>query len=215
MLYRFKRSLFATTRDELFLHYCKGKKVLHIGATDAPYTEEKYAQGLLLHAKLCNVSDTVLGLDIAHDAISFLKTKGFDNIIEFDMDRIEHIDFAPDVIIFGETIEHLMNLENSLNTLKKVMSPSTMLLISTPNAVYINNTVNAILYKEHLHEDHKVSFTFGTLYNLLIANGFEVANTHFTFLNRKTRTITARVMKLFARLFVGCSETLVFIVKKK
>lgn len=215
MKVRFSRSQYAQTRDELMLQYCVGKSVLHIGATDAPYTEQKLNEGLLLHAKLCKVSGNVLGIDIDTDAINFLKTKGFDNIIEFNMDKIESLDFKPEIIIFGETIEHLMNLETSLSTLKSIMSDKTLLLISTPNALYINNTVNAMLYKECLHPDHKINFTYGTLHNLLVANGFAVEKTFFSFLNRKKTPVLKKMMNFFSRLFVGCAETLVFVVKKQ
>jgi hypothetical protein len=33
---------FSKRRNEVVLQYCKGKKVLHIGACDAPFTKEKY-----------------------------------------------------------------------------------------------------------------------------------------------------------------------------
>ena len=49
------------------------------------------------------------------------------------MNKFEELDYVPDVIIFGEVIEHLMNLETALTNLKKVMSKDTLLIISTPN----------------------------------------------------------------------------------
>jgi 2-polyprenyl-3-methyl-5-hydroxy-6-metoxy-1,4-benzoquinol methylase len=63
----------------------------------------------------------------------------------FDMNKLENLDFKPDIIIFGEVIEHLMNLEIALTNLKKVMSKDTLLIISTPNAYHVLHQINAML----------------------------------------------------------------------
>jgi 2-polyprenyl-3-methyl-5-hydroxy-6-metoxy-1,4-benzoquinol methylase len=52
----------------------------------------------------------------------------------FDMNNLENLDYAPDVIVFGETIEHVFNIKIALDNLKKVMGKETLLIISTPNA---------------------------------------------------------------------------------
>jgi 2-polyprenyl-3-methyl-5-hydroxy-6-metoxy-1,4-benzoquinol methylase len=36
-----------------------------------------------------------------------------------NMDKFEELDYFPDVIIFGEVIEHLMNLEVAISNLKR------------------------------------------------------------------------------------------------
>jgi 2-polyprenyl-3-methyl-5-hydroxy-6-metoxy-1,4-benzoquinol methylase len=53
------------------------------------------------------------------------------------MNNLENLDYKPDVIIFSEVIEHLMNIEIALSNLKKIMTSDTLLIIDTPNAFYI------------------------------------------------------------------------------
>jgi 2-polyprenyl-3-methyl-5-hydroxy-6-metoxy-1,4-benzoquinol methylase len=57
------------------------------------------------------------------------------------MNNLERLHYAPDVIIFGETIEHLMNLGVAFTNLKKVMGKETVLIVSTPNCYALNSTI--------------------------------------------------------------------------
>ncbi len=208
-------SQYQSTRDEAIVALCKGKKVLHIGATDAPYTEPKLEAGLLLHQKIDRVADDVLGIDIDEDAIQFLKGRGMSNIIAYDMNKLEALDYTPDVIIFGETIEHLMNLELAITNLKQIMSAHTSLVVSTPNALWLNKIIDTLLQTEHQHPDHKVVFSLVTLKNLFEANQMVVKEVYYTFLNRKRTGITKKLKKFFCRLFPGFSETLLFVVGRQ
>ena len=207
-------SKFHSTRDEAIVALCKGKKVLHIGATDAPYAKQKLEAGLLLHQKINDVAKDVLGIDIDEEAISFLKEKGIDNIIPYDMNRLKTLEYDPDIIIFGETIEHLMNLELAISNLKQIMSEHTSLIVSTPNALWINKVIDTLLQSEHQHPDHKVVFSLATLKNLFEANNLSVEEIYYTFLNRKYNGVTKRFKKIFCGMFPGFSETLLFVVKK-
>jgi hypothetical protein len=53
-----------------------------------------------------------------------------------------------------------MNLEIAFSNIKKVMGPDTLLIISTPNAYYSNNFLNALFGFEQMHDDHKVYFSY-------------------------------------------------------
>lgn len=207
-------SQYQSTRDEAIVALCREKKVLHIGATDAPYTKPKLDTGLLLHEKIDNVAKDVLGIDIDQEAIDFLKEKGMNNIIAFDMNKLESLDYAPDVIIFGETIEHLMNQELAISNLKQIMSQDAKLVVSTPNALWINKVIDTLLQTEHQHPDHKVVFSLATLKNLFEANDMVVKEMYYTFLNRKRTGITKKLKKGFCKIFPGFSETLLFVVSK-
>jgi len=207
-------SQYQSTRDEAIVALCRDKKVLHIGATDAPYTKPKLDADLLLHAKIDKVAEDVLGIDIDQEAIDFLKEQGMDNIIAFDMNKLEALDYTPDVIIFGETIEHLMNQELAITNLKQIMSQDTKLVVSTPNALWLNKVIDTLLQTEHQHPDHKVVFSLATLKNLFEANDMVVKEMYYTFLNRKRTGITKKLKKAFCKMFPGFSETLLFVVRK-
>ena len=176
-------------RDEYILDLCKGKKVLHIGASDWPYTEQQLERGNLLYARIGEVASRQLGLDFDREASEFLNSKKIPNseIIVADMNELQDLDFQPDVIVFGETMEHLMNLEVALSNMKRVMGDSTKLIISVPNAFHFINFVYAFFRREHQHPDHSVAFTYKTLTQLLGKNKLTVVDFRFTFLNSSSR----------------------------
>ncbi|TKJ35967.1 MAG: hypothetical protein CEE38_13235 [Planctomycetes bacterium B3_Pla] len=209
MLFEFKAE-FVQNRDDYFERICANKKVLHIGACDAPYTLKKHEQGLLLHEKLNRVCSEIIGVDIDDKAICIMEGLGYKDIVRFDMNRINELDFVPDVIVFGETIEHLMNTEVALTNIKKIMSENCKLLISTPNAFYLNNFFHALKNQENAHEDHKHYFTPQTLKQLLEANRLHAEKVIFTFLNRESESFKNKMVKRLTRHFPMLAETLVF-----
>jgi len=213
---KFKQNLkYIKSRDEKILNSSMSKCVLHIGACDSPFTKEKYTKNLLLHSKLNSVTDAVLGVDIDKLAINEMRNLGFDNVMYFDMNDLSDLDYAPDIIVFGETIEHLGNLDNALENIKKIMGHKTELLISTPNAFYIENFKNALFLKENTHPDHVVNFSPQTLKQLLEKSDFEVNWIVGTFLNRESENFSKAIIRVFCRLFPMFSETLLTSVSIK
>lgn len=204
-----KPTLLSLLRDEYLLEKCSGKKVLHIGACDAPFTKEKFENKLLLHNKLADSAAELIGVDVDDQSIKFLQEKGITNILKIDMNHIETINFQPEVIVFGETIEHLDNIKNGLTTLTRVMGKDSRLLISTPNAFSLLNFVNALLRKEHCHPDHVVNFTPKTLEQCLLRSELEVEELNFTFLNRHRFSVYKKVWRKIAMLAPWYAETLV------
>ena len=180
---------FSPSRNKIILDYCKWKKVLHIWACDAPYTLGKFSWEMwpLLYKEIDKVCSKQLWIDLDKESIGFLnfKKEDFPNseVKFFDMNKLEDLDFEADIIIFWEVIEHLMNLEIALTNLKKVMDKDTFLIISTPNAYYINNFINALFWFEYMHEDHKVYFSYWYLENLLKFNWIKIEKWYFTFLD--------------------------------
>lgn len=212
-------------RDTYILELCKEKKVLHIGASDWPYTEEKYERGCLLYERIGKVASEQLGLDLDQEASDFLNAKQIQNsrIVVLDMNALQTLEFKPDVIIFGETLEHLMNLEVALENIKSIMNEETKLVISVPNAFHFLNFVYGLFRKEHQHPDHSVAFTYKTLTQLLGKVGFQVNDFSFTrlesssetkYLNRKGK-IMLGLIRAFVFISPVFSETLMVTAKKK
>jgi len=214
MNYNYKHLPLNKNRDELIRSICKNKKILHIGATDAPYTQEKFENGLLLHKTLMECSEKVMGIDIDSSSIDFLKSKGINNINLFDMNKLGELPFSPDIIIFGEIIEHLQNFQTALDNIKSIMTPETELLISTPNRFYLLSFFIAILQqREPIHSDHKVVFSYGSLRQLLEANGLKITHFHFTFLPREKESLFKKTIRLFCKFRPCAAETLLATVK--
>ena len=216
MKYSYKKLKNHKNRDFLIIEKCKNKKVLHLGATDAPYTKEKLENNLLLHKHIENVSKKVTGLDIDKPSIEFLSQQGIKNIHYFDMNNLSELDIEVDVIIFGEIIEHLENLNIAFENIKNVMHHDTELIITTPNLFYLHNALQIFLKNHELvHHDHKVGFTFGIINQLLNANGLEISDFYFTFLPRLKEKFDKKIIRLISKFRPAYSENLCVIAKLK
>ena len=195
-------------RDDIILKYCKWKKVLHVWPCDAPYTKEKYEGKMwpLLYREIDKVCEDQLGIDLDKESIKFLNSKKeFTNsIIEFfDMNKLEWLDYKPDIIVFGEVIEHLMNIEVALTNLKKVMHKNTLLIISTPNAYAFNAVLGNLLWREFFHPDHKVIFTYGILKNMLQFNELETKDFYFCRLPHEHHKVISKILNFFVDIVIS------------
>lgn len=176
---------FAQNRDDAIIEYCRDKKILHVWACDSPFTEEKFNFKIwpLLYREIDKVCANQLWIDLDKTSLEFLNSKSeFKNskVIYFDMNKLEDLDYQADIIILWEVIEHLMNLETALTNLKKIMNKDTLLIISTPNALAMDFIINSFFWFEVLHHDHKVSFSYWTLSNLLNYTWFSIQKCFFT-----------------------------------
>lgn len=213
-------------RDIKLLEYCVWKKVLHIWASDSPYTKEKF-NGLMwdfLYRKIDEVCSDQLWVDLDEESVNFLNAQKDSfprsRSICLDMNQFWDLDYQPDVIIFGEVIEHLMNLETALTNLKKVMNKDTLLIISTPNAYCFEWIIWNFFWRESFHHDHKIYFTHWMLRNLLEYNNFEVVDTYFCDISHQSETLKRRILKFIWNyivyyFFPRFYYTLLFIVKVK
>ena len=163
-------------REMLILDKCAGKKVLHLGCCDSPITEFKFEKETLLFQRIEKICAIQLGLDFDQNSINYLNNKGYKNIAFFDLNKASKIEFSPDVIIFADTLEHLMNLETALISLKGLMNERTELIITVPNATMFERVIGNFRGYIHEHEDHKVSFTYTALKQLLLFNQLTVSD---------------------------------------
>ncbi|HBS41511.1 MAG TPA: hypothetical protein DEA26_02435 [Oceanospirillales bacterium] len=209
MKYYFSKSR-TPSRDEYLIRLCAAKNVLHIGACDAPYTRSKKETGLLLHEKISAVANEVVGIDIDQEAIALMQSYGFDNVIHFDMNCLDELSFRPDVVIFGETIEHLKDFSSTFGNIRKVMQDNAVLVITTPNAFYFSNFIKALKGYESNHPEHTVFFSPRTLDYMLSSSGFEVTQRTFSFLDRKKERWPMRLKKTLLMRFPLLCETLIY-----
>ena len=163
-------------REMLILDKCAGKKVLHLGCCDSPITEFKFEKETLLFQRIEKICAIQLGLDFDQNSINYLNNKGYKNIAFFDLNKASKIEFSPDVIIFADTLEHLMNLETALISLKGLMNERTELIITVPNATMFERVLGNFRGYIHEHDDHKVSFTYTALKQLLLFNQLDVSD---------------------------------------
>lgn len=153
---------------------CVGKKVLHLGCTDYPFTQEAIDNNRLLHFELAEIVDELYGFDFDEKGIEILKNHGVKNIYKADLENLDKVepDETFDVIVAGEMIEHLSNPGLFLKGIQRFMSKDTKLLITTINAYmgmrfWIYGLRGRGGSFEPVHPDHVAYYSFSTL-NLIL-----------------------------------------------
>ena len=139
-----------------------GKRVLHLGCGWPPS---------LLHQAMAPVASHLDGVDI--DAPATTR----ENIWRVDLDA--HPELVPvrdyDVIIAGEILEHLGNPGNLLCTLRRLF-PTTLLVVSVPNALGAAALAWAQRGYENVHAQHTAWFSWHTAKELLERCGYRILN---------------------------------------
>jgi SAM-dependent methyltransferase len=151
-----------------------GKKVLHLGCTNYPYTEDSVKNEMLLHFDLGKTAKELYGFDFDQEGLDILSNYGVKNLYQADLEKLDEValDETFDVIIAGEMIEHLSNPGLFLKGIKRFMNQNTKLVITTINAYCaMRFLVYALRGKggsnEPVHPDHVFYYSYSTL-NLLL-----------------------------------------------
>lgn len=164
------------TREEYVMQHCAGKKVLHIGCVDWPFTEVKFKSGTLLHLKVARVASRIAGLDASEEGIAWLRTQGMDNIYLGDAAKIPEIlsiiSFTPEIILAGELLEHLLQPADFLRGIVQTLRSDAEIIISVPNAFSILSIANMVLGREKVHSDHVAYYSYRTILELMRRTGF-------------------------------------------
>lgn len=206
---------YAGERDTFLETLLGGKKILHLGACDAPYTKEKADSNTWLHSRISAKSE-VLGVDIDEDAVKMCHEMGFDNVIAKDIFELAAAEVsAYEYILFSETIEHITNPGEFLKRLAGLMDNSQKLIVTTPNAHFWRNTVNGMMGFENNHQDHVVHFTPYTMVNILKESGFSQIDAKVAHLPRRSgaglkQSIRLRIEKRYPLI----AETLLYVAQK-
>jgi len=161
-------------RVDFIKDLCSGKKVLHLGCANYPYTQESIDKKMLLHFALQNTSSELYGFDFDQPGIDILTANGTKNLYRADLERLDEVPLNEtfDVIVAGEMIEHLNNVGLFLDGIKRFMRPDTQLLLTTINA-YCG--MRFFWYglrgkggkQEPVHPDHVSYYSYSTLSVLL------------------------------------------------
>lgn len=172
-------------RVEYVLEACAGKRVLHLGCADDPYTTEKLARGTLLHMRVAEAAQALYGLDSSSAGIEVLRSAGFTDVAVADLEKPETLpeplraaEF--DVLLAGEVIEHLSNPGLFLDAVKPYLRAGGVLLITTVNAYCAHRFVHALLTgRESVNRDHTMYFSRATLAQLAAVHGYTIEDLRF------------------------------------
>ena len=175
--------------------------MVHIGACNSPFTEDSFSDGSILYKKINDVCKSQIGIDLDAESAAFLNKQKLERsrVVIGNMNDELNLDIKPDVVIFGETLEHLVNLGVALENIKRLLEKDTTLFISVPNALYIRNFVYALFRKEWQHPDHKVAFTTKTLSALLVETGFKEIKVHYGYsMDKSAMNLKGKISLAFA-----------------
>ncbi len=168
-------------RLDVIKQMCEGKRVLHLGCTNYPYTEDSIKNKMLLHHDLEAIAAGLWGIDTDEKGIEILEAHGSKNILKGDLEHLDQLDIDVDldVIVAGEMIEHLNNPGLFLDGIKRLMSQETRMILTTVNA-YCG--MRFALYglrgkrgkQEFVHPDHVAYYSYSTLKLLVERHGLRV-----------------------------------------
>jgi hypothetical protein len=167
-------------REEYLLDISRGKKVLHFGFLDSPFSEERIQSGDLLHLKLKHVASQLYGIDSDQASLDrYRQLTGDRNNSAGDIQK-EMQDgadsHAHDIILVPEILEHLGNPGQALANLKQLCAKGsgTRLCVTVPNAYYAGVLLAALDGDEIVHPEHYYYFSPATLRKLLHDAGFTI-----------------------------------------
>lgn len=173
---------------------CVDKKVLHLGCTNYPYTQEAIDNDMLLHFELEKIASELYGFDFDQSGIDILTARGAENIFRADLEKLDVVELEEtfDIVIAGEMIEHLNNPGLFLTGIKRFMRPDAKLVITTINAYC---ALRFFWYGlrgkrgkvEMVHPDHVAYYSYSTLKVLIERHGFALDEFFFYDLGREHR----------------------------
>lgn len=124
----------------------------------------------LLFRQVCNLNANCLGVDIDEEGIEMLKSQGF-NVKAADVVTM-NLDEEFDTIVAGEIIEHLPNVGQFLENMRRHLAANGTLVITTPNPFYSKQAWKIWRYnRPQVHEEHTCWFDPITLCNLCRMSG--------------------------------------------
>ena len=183
-----------TERVDFLKEACMNKKVLHLGCTDYPYTQNSIANNMLLHFEIEKVAKELYGFDFDQAGIDILKEAGVQNIYRADLENLTEVPLEEtfDVILAGEMIEHLSNPGLFLRGIKRFMNRETILLITTINAYCgMRNVIYALRGKggknEPVHQDHVAYYSYSTLKLIIEREGLALEKFSFYDIGKEHR----------------------------
>lgn len=202
-------------RVEFIKRACAGKKVLHLGCTNYPYTKEAIENDMLLHFELESAASDLYGFDFDERGLQILEKSGAKNLYQADLEKLDEVqlDETFDVIIAGEMIEHLSNPGLFLRGIKRFMNQDTNLIITTINAYCAFRFLVYGLrgkggWNEPVHPDHVAYYSYKTLNLILEREDLEVKKFYFYDIGTEHRPFNRWFYNLFNDICVKISPQL-------
>lgn len=203
-------------RDPELLRLAEGRRVLHLGATDSPFTREKALSGDLLHQKLRGVVAELVGVDLDADAVAWLReTQGIADILVGDaLDRQLLAGRRFDMVLCCDVIEHVSNPGALLEAAHNAVVKGGSVVVTTVNATALKVAVRALLGREAVHPEHTCYFSYATLGELLLRHRL-VPRRFGTFVYPTVHAVTGYLLNGLAALAPASADGLLFVADRE
>ena len=161
-------------RDSFVVDSCRGKRVLHLGCADWPYTQDRLDTASFLHHNVWEVCEELAGVDISEEGIALLQRRGVTDAFRADtcdysqLARVcDQLEWSPEIILIGELLEHVDVPGQLLRNCARRMARDTMHLITVPNVFAIKGFLHVFLGREKVHPDHVAYYSYMNVMQLL------------------------------------------------
>lgn len=164
-------------------------------------------------------SAELFGLDVNDDFVDVALRNGMKaQAVDFERDRFPHEDHSIDVVVCGETIEHVVNTDWFMTEINRVLKIGGAAVFSIPNINQLISIPMMLLldrpprYSARFRAPHVRDFTFRTMKECFQAFGFEVREAAGTgvFVPGLKRHLLVKASRRFPRF----SAEVVFLVRK-
>ena len=175
--HRLPAAEFIGSKERILISLCEGKVVLHLGFVNEGCLQDQLSQQNWLHGDIAKVASRLVGVDISEQGVQQARQLGYSDCYVGDVENLSRSNFPRldyDVILAPDIIEHLANPGLFLGELRKLVSQSSLVIITTPNALAVRTIFFPILRTEVTHPDHNFIYSPTTLITLLRKYGFNV-----------------------------------------
>jgi SAM-dependent methyltransferase len=159
------------------------------------------------------------GLDVNDDFVDAALANGMKaRSVDFERDRFPHEDGSIDLLVCGETIEHVVNTDWFMSEINRVMKPGGTAVFSVPNINQLISLPMMLLldrpprYSARFRAPHVRDFTFRTMRECFQSFGFEVREAVGTGIF--VPGLKRHVLRAPSRMFPRFSAEIVFVLRK-
>jgi 2-polyprenyl-3-methyl-5-hydroxy-6-metoxy-1,4-benzoquinol methylase len=164
-------------RIEELRRLVRGRSVVDLGFVDEGQMHAKSGRGTWLHEVAAREARTCVGIDADADGVAHARELGFDAHaadVE-DPDALASLGLEPaEIVLAGELLEHLDQPGRFLEAVKSISAPGGALVLTTPNAHALTNTLGALAGRELVNPDHVSWLSWRTLQTLLARHGWRL-----------------------------------------
>ena len=133
------------------------------------------------------------GVDVSHEALSFCRARGFDNVRHGAAEQLPYADGAFDVVTALDVIEHLDDDLGSLREMRRVLKPGGRVLLFVPAFMFLWGVQDDV-------SNHRRRYRLKELEATVRAAGFEVERATYANITFFAPILLVRAFMRVARL---------------